>query len=467
MSGSAPRGVGRVVAAAGGAQELDVEQAWTRYAALETRDGALDAGASQLSRGTFLPSVSTPGGAGVGAQRSAFMDAPGSPGAAAAADGGMVGVHAGGALGGMREAPPQLDLPQRLPHPCGLNAPPRTGPASRDERILLMFGAQSAGGQDASEWRKRGSASCKARTHNNNSALVKLLDLDMIIKTCRRAGKAAQEAQALYSKGVLLDNIERWGKAVESYEAYLRLCLTLNDDEGACVAYNCTAVAYFNLALGGPEAADRALGLHQGHAKEADEELAPPGHGAGAGGLDAAATAHLNTSILYSIKQHDASDEAGQFVALTNIGLCHARLGDFARAVDYHQQALRLGITTSNPQAQCLAVGNLALASAQLGDWKIARSCMDKHLHLVRDLHNVELESLACQQLGQIANRHGQYADAAQYFAEARKIAVATGERGMVKLINVSVGVTTGNLRMKDYMQQLAQESHHDARLAA
>jgi tetratricopeptide (TPR) repeat protein len=329
---------------------------------------------------------------------------------------------------------------------------------------LLVFGAQSAGPQDASDWRKRGSASCKARTHNNNSALVKLRDLDMLIKTCRRAGRAAQEAQALYSKGVLLDNIERWAKAVESYEAYLRLCLAHNDEEGACVAYNCAAVAYFNLALGGPEAADRALGLHLGHAKEAEEEmeLAPPRRAAPADGLDAAVAAHLNTSILYSIKQHDASDEAGQFVALTNIGLCHARLGDFARAVDYHQQALRLGITTSNPQAQCLAVGNLALASAQLGDWNIARSCMDKHLHLVRDLHNFEAESLACQQLGQIANRHGQYADAAQYFAEARRIAASTGERGMVKLINVSIGVTNGNMRMKEYMQQLAQTPHHN-----
>lgn len=385
----------------------------------------------------------------------------------------------GGGGGGVtrRSGAPQVDFAQRVGHPPGVNAPARVSSSNRDDRILQVFGSAGGGGtrgQGAEALWRKAASSRKDKSTNNNTALKKLRDLDILAKTCKRAGKLAQEASALYCRGVLLDNLERWGKAVESYEQYLALCETLRDVDGANVAYNCCGVAFFNLALNGMEAASRAVGLEHGKDESEGGECEGKGEGkgedskprndgeteaeVGAGGgssFSAAVVARLRSAIGFHERHFESSDEPSQFVALCNLGLCYSRLGEHAKAVDFHQQALKLAIELQSPHGQSLAVGNLALTSMQTGDLETARACMDKHLHLVRDLENPEAETLACHQLGQMANRYGSYEDATQYFEEARRIAQATGEKGMLKLINCNLGVTLGNMRIKEHIAEL------------
>ena len=57
-----------------------------------------------------------------------------------------------------------------------------------------------------------------------------------------------------------------------------------------------------------------------------------------------------------------------------------------------------------------------------------------------------------------MANKYGEYDDATQYFEQARKIAKDTRERGMLKLVSCSIGVTNGNMRMQQYMAQLSEQ---------
>ncbi len=344
---------------------------------------------------------------------------------------------------------PQIDMPQRVAHPAGINAPARIVGSNRDEKVLEAF--KRGDGKSS----QRGKADLhKSKTRNNNCALTRLKDLGILAKTCRRAGRTLQESYAIYSQGVILDNLGKWKKAIRAYEQYLVLSEKLNDVSATMAACNCLGVAYYNLAVGGEKAAGRALGLAE--AKEGDdaddEKEADPSQ---------SEREQLNASLAFHNKHLDIADEPGQFVALTNMGLCYTRLNDLELAVQHHQRALRLAIELKSSHGQSLAVGNLSLTSAQMGDFATARACMDKHLHLVRDLHNTEAEGLACQKLGQIANKHGKYDDASFYFEQARKISGQSGGNGMVKLLNCSIGVTHGNMRMANYLKEIT-ELHDD-----
>ncbi|GBG28670.1 Tetratricopeptide repeat protein 28 [Hondaea fermentalgiana] len=363
---------------------------------------------------------------------------------------------------------PQLDLPQRVGHPSHTNAPQRESMSSRDARILQVFGASAVEEQRGSpsgkggRKSKMGASARKAVQQNNNTAVSRLRDLEMLAKSSRRAGKLAQEANAVYSRAVLFDNLERWTKAISSYEHYLDLCERLQDAEGAVVAYNCLGVAYFHSAVGGAEATSKAVGLNEANDEESgavyqdEQKVAAEKNDDQSEPKQSERSRLLESSLAYHQSHLESADEAGQFVALCNIGLVYSRLGEFERAVDAHQRALRLAIDLRSPHGQSLAVGNLALCSAEMGDFDTAKACMDKHLSLVRDLRNPEAETLACQQLGQLANRAGHYDEAAEYFEMARRIATEAGDRGMLKLINCSIGVSHGNVRMQEYLKQLS-----------
>lgn len=49
---------------------------------------------------------------------------------------------------------------------------------------------------------------------------------------------------------------------------------------------------------------------------------------------------------MVSMYRHlEISDEGGQFVARSNLGLCYGLLGDTVSATTHHQEALRIAIT--------------------------------------------------------------------------------------------------------------------------
>jgi len=315
---------------------------------------------------------------------------------------------------------PQLDLPQRVGHPCNLNAPKRELTATRGDQIKQKFASK---------------AYASSSRRGNAGTLTRLCDLEILGRSARRAGKFRQEANAFYSMGVLFDNKRNWKKAVECYSGYLSLCKKLEDYEGISVAFNCLGVANFNAAVG-EEGANRVVGLSEGEGKNAESSL--------------------KASMEYHERHFDSADEPGRYVALCNLGLCASRLGMAEKAVEYHQQSLKLAIELESPHGQSLAVGNLALASMQLGDLEAAKACMDKHLLLVRDLHNPVAEVLACQQLAQMAASVGDSAAAMEFLRQARECAVGCKDSGMLTVIDCGLGVADGASRADGFLKSLA-----------
>jgi len=321
---------------------------------------------------------------------------------------------------------PQIDTPQRVAHPIQINAAKRVGLPNRDAMVLERFGPSN-----------ETQRILQSLMQNNSALTTRVADLNKLVAAAKRGGKLEQEAHAHYCKGVLYDNMEKWKSAIESYKEYNGLCRRLGDTEGICVAANCLGVSYYNYAVGGSAGTVRAMGLSECSHNDYEQ------------------TQLMEKSVLHHKVHLELSNEMGQFVAYSNLGLGYLSLKQSKLALESHQSALALAIPMNNPAAQSLAVGNLAIASAAMQDWETARACMDKHLQLAHDLDNMEGESVACQTIGQMASEAGDYVEAAHYFEQARKIAIQAGEKGMLKLINCSIGITQGNIKMKEFMSQL------------
>ena len=240
------------------------------------------------------------------------------------------------------------------------------------------------------------------------------------------------ESAALLSMGLLYDNISQYSKALDCYKKFRALCQKLGDRVGEALAYNCIGVDLMHMA-----------------AREAGG-ISFSGAFAGAG------SRHLQTSLQYHSKHLDIADDAGQFVAHSNLALVLGALGRPVDAAKHHQEALRIAIRLQSAHGQSISVGNLGLLGARQGDLVTAKACMDQHLQLVQSMHDASAEANAWLQLGLLANAETNFEQAARYFEQARSIAAQNGEQGTLKRANCNIGVARGNLRLREHMQELA-----------
>ena len=110
----------------------------------------------------------------------------------------------------------------------------------------------------------------------------------------------------------------------------------------------------------------------------------------------------LNRAIQYHQTHFDVTDEGGQFVAATNLGLCYGLLGDFGVATAQHQEALRVAIRLQSFSGQSIAVGNLGLLAMRRDNLVTAKACMEQHLQLVQSLKDNAAETNAWRVLGDL-----------------------------------------------------------------
>eukprot|EP00968_Pinguiococcus_pyrenoidosus_P001537 scaffold69_cov248-Pinguiococcus_pyrenoidosus.AAC.31 len=98
-------------------------------------------------------------------------------------------------------------------------------------------------------------------------------------------------------------------------------------------------------------------------------------------------------------EEHRANaDDAGEFIARTNLGICADILGDLDAAAQHHQEALRIAIRIQSVHAQAIAVGNLGILAQFQGDFTTALACMEQYLALVQTLkvRSLDLAQLLC-----------------------------------------------------------------------
>ncbi|MFG2004488.1 BTAD domain-containing putative transcriptional regulator [Spirillospora sp. NPDC048911] len=240
------------------------------------------------------------------------------------------------------------------------------------------------------------------------AALVLAADLGLDRQVCRLAralfvflhGRGHWHDRAETQRAAVAA-AERLGDAMEQSRAYRNLAFALADlghfDE-----------AHRNLGLALERSRDDLAGQAWTHYRR-DIVYALQGREADA--LDAARQAHDLFERL--------GDEAGQAIALTDVGWYHGRLGDHGRALELCERALVLHQKLGNRAHEAHAWSCLADTRLQMGDHSGAAPCYRQALDLFREFDDPYAEASTLAHLGACHHLAGDHAAAREQWDDA------------------------------------------------
>mmetsp|Transcript_5237 Transcript_5237/g.10458 ORF Transcript_5237/g.10458 Transcript_5237/m.10458 type:complete len:138 (+) Transcript_5237:787-1200(+) len=108
---------------------------------------------------------------------------------------------------------------------------------------------------------------------------------------------------------------------------------------------------------------------------------------------------------------------------------------------------------------QSVAVGNLGMLSIKQGDHTTAKACVSQHLQLTQSIRDVDGECNAWVLLASVAGSGGDNDESIKCLRQASVVAEANGMSGMLKRINVKMGMAEANGKMEAHFAELAQQS--------
>lgn len=245
-----------------------------------------------------------------------------------------------------------------------------------------------------------------------------LRDYQLLAEACQRAGRARMEAHAYYKIAELLSaDKESRPKSVGYFKRYLNLSRRLNDLQGEAKALNCLGIVHYE--LGGQENLHQALDYHRQHA--------------------------------------EIADAAGIFIANTNMGLAHRKLGDHQSAIDCFKHTLKYAVRAGDRAAESLALANLGQAGSTVGDFATARVCVERHLELSAALNDVASSCEAYEQLGSLALQRGDYTTASENFLQALEVALRENDQDKAKQLRCQVGVVQALMKQEGIVSDRAR----------
>jgi hypothetical protein len=74
-------------------------------------------------------------------------------------------------------------------------------------------------------------------------------DYHMLAQACHRGGRVRGEAFNYFCMGVLLDNLQQYRRAIDSYDKFLTLCQHSKDQQGEMLALNAIGVSYQQMGI--------------------------------------------------------------------------------------------------------------------------------------------------------------------------------------------------------------------------
>ncbi len=98
----------------------------------------------------------------------------------------------------------------------------------------------------------------------------------------------------------------------------------------------------------------------------------------------------------------EIEDRAGESACYTNLGLAYHRLWDFGKAIEYHNKALKICKEIEDRAVEAKCYTNLGVAYDSLGDYKKAIEYKEKGLEIAKKIGDMELERLCNLNLGRI-----------------------------------------------------------------
>ncbi|XP_044169311.1 tetratricopeptide repeat protein 28-like, partial [Acropora millepora] len=155
----------------------------------------------------------------------------------------------------------------------------------------------------------------------------------------------------------------------------------------------------------------------------------------------------------------EIGDRGVQGRANGNLGNAYRSLGDYRKAIEYHEKDLKIAIEIGDRGGEGGAYGNLGNAYRSLGDYRKAIEYHQKHLKIAIEISDRGGEGRAYGSLGNAYQSLGDYRKAIEYHEKHLKIAIEIGDRGGEGRAYGSLGSAYQSL--SDYRKAIEYHEKH------
>jgi CHAT domain-containing protein/Flp pilus assembly protein TadD len=118
----------------------------------------------------------------------------------------------------------------------------------------------------------------------------------------------------------------------------------------------------------------------------------------------------------------EIGDKSGESKCYGNLGIVYYSLGDFRKAIEYHEESLKSARELGNKSGESACYGNLGIAYQSLGDFRKAIEYHEKSLKIMRELGNKSDESKCYTNLGAVYQSLGDFRKAIEYHEKSLKV---------------------------------------------
>ena len=142
----------------------------------------------------------------------------------------------------------------------------------------------------------------------------------------------------------------------------------------------------------------------------------------------------------------EIGDRSGEGLASANMGIAYRSLGEFRKAIKYHKKDLKIAIEIGSRDGEGRAYANLGNAYLSLGDFRKAIEYHEKHLKISIEIGNRAGEGGAYGNLGSAYRSQGDLQKAIEYHEKHLKIAIEIGDRAGEGRASANMGIAYNTL---------------------
>ena len=125
----------------------------------------------------------------------------------------------------------------------------------------------------------------------------------------------------------------------------------------------------------------------------------------------------------------EIGDRRGEGIALGNLGNAYRSLGEYRRAIEFHEQTLAIARDIGDRQGEANSLGNLGIAHKNLGEYRRAIEFLEQVLAIARDIGDRQGEANSLGNLGNAYDSLGEYCRAIEFYEQQLAIAREIGDR--------------------------------------
>ena len=142
----------------------------------------------------------------------------------------------------------------------------------------------------------------------------------------------------------------------------------------------------------------------------------------------------------------EVGDRSEQGRAYTNLGVASHSLGDFQKAIEYHEKDLALAVEIGDRFRKKRAYANLGIAYHSLGDFRKAIECHEKDLSIAIEIGDRLGEGRAYANLGIAYHGLDDFRKAIEYHKRGLNLAMEIGDRDGEKRAYANLGIAYQSL---------------------